>query len=204
MTNGDWEWILAQLWGPCTFLRQKNLFLYLLCLRSCFLAVLLMILDPEPGAEASLAVKETYLERYSLQVCLFQHFAASAFYSNLLYLERLTDPILHHWRPSEVWRPVSLSESVLPVESSQLAAVLVHFPGLKFSPSKRLQSQDPFFCFYTPDVLLGDISHLALKGSADLVIFLRFNAITGLHNYSKNLVFSRFNTWIWIKRQKLQ
>ncbi len=50
MTNGDWEWILAQLWGPCTFLRQKNLFLYLLCLRSCFLAVLLMILDPEPGA----------------------------------------------------------------------------------------------------------------------------------------------------------
>ncbi len=128
------------------------------------------------------------------------------FKSTGIYLERLTDPILRHWRPSEVWRPVSLSEWVLPVESSQLAAVLVHLPGLEFSPSKRLQSQDPFFCFYAPDVLLGDISHLALKGSADLVILWRFNTITGLHNYFKNFieVFSRFNTWICIKRQKLQ
>jgi hypothetical protein len=90
--EGDDQWGLRM--NPSTIMRAMHFFTSekLISLFVVFEILLPCCLTDDSGSGArggaSLAVKETYLERYSLQVCLFQHFAASAFYSNLLYLVR--------------------------------------------------------------------------------------------------------------------
>ncbi len=63
--------------GAIHFFTSVKLLYFLWCSRYCFLAVLLTILDPEPRAETSLAVKEAYLDECSLQVYSIQHFLAA-------------------------------------------------------------------------------------------------------------------------------